>query len=261
MRVRQLHNREQIERVLRGNPELHVYSLGDLDDFFFPRTKWYGWDRNRPLRDVILVYAGKTLPTVVGVSERPDAVAKLLHQVAPLLPNRFHAHLSPAVEAVLTDTHRLVPHGQHYKMILRDRSLVRQADGSHIEPLAGTHLRELVEFYQQSYPGNWFDERMLETGQYYGLRQDGRLVSVAGVHVYSQRYRVAALGNIVTRPDRRSRGYGQRVTARLCRALLKTTDHIGLNVKTDNAIAMHCYKKLGFMVVAPYAEFNIERKT
>lgn len=37
---------------------------------------------------------------------------------------------------------------------------------------------------------------MLEAGCYYGLGREGRPVSVAGVHVYSPRYRVAVLGNI-----------------------------------------------------------------
>src|SRR5438093_529591 len=82
---------------------------------------------------------------------------------------------------------------------------------------------------------NWFDPRMLETGHYYGIRQDGTLLSIAGVHVYSPRYRVAALGNITTRPAARGHGLATLVTAKLCQELLRSVDEIGLNVRADNA--------------------------
>ncbi len=100
---------------------------------------------------------------------------------------------------------------------------------------------------------------MLETRQYFGLRVNGRLVSVAGVHVYSEQYRVAAIGNVVTHPAHRNKGYGTLVTARLCQSLLETVEHIGLNVKADNAPAMACYRRLGFEIVAPFSEFTVER--
>jgi hypothetical protein len=36
-----LHDKATIERVLRRNVYLHLYSIGDLDDFFWPYTVWY----------------------------------------------------------------------------------------------------------------------------------------------------------------------------------------------------------------------------
>jgi ribosomal protein S18 acetylase RimI-like enzyme len=81
------------------------------------------------------------------------------------------------------------------------------------------------------------------------------------VHVYSIRYKVAALGNITTHPDYRGRGYGRMVTGRVCKSLLgDEIDHIGLNVKADNAGAIRCYEKLGFEVVGSFREFNVTLK-
>jgi predicted GNAT family acetyltransferase len=97
-------------------------------------------------------------------------------------------------------------------------------------------------------------------GQYFGLRQDGRLVSVAGVHVYSEHYRVAALGNIVTHPAYRRRGYARQVMARLCQSVLEKVEHVGLNVKADNDAAIACYARLGFEIIAPYGEFTMTAK-
>jgi predicted GNAT family acetyltransferase len=94
----------------------------------------------------------------------------------------------------------------------------------------------------------------LDTGYYVGIRERGRLVCVAGVHVYSARQKVAALGNIATLPEARGRGHAQAATAVLCRRLLKTVTHVCLNVKADNQAAIACYRKLGFEVVASYEE-------
>ena len=259
MGIKPLRDKARIEAFLRGDPELHIYSLGDLDDFFWPNTTWYGLEEYGALEEVVLIYAGKTLPTVVGMSEHPDAVSRLLRHVTGLLPERFHAHLSPGVEDVFREGHELEGQGTHYRMALHDRSAARQVDCSRVEPLTETRLDELLEFYEASYPGNWFDPRMLQTHPYFGLREAGRLVSVAGVHVASRAYRVAALGNVATHPAHRGHGYGKQVTARLCQSLLATTDHIGLNVKADNDVAIGCYRKLGFEIVASYGEFNVER--
>lgn len=90
--------------------------------------------------------------------------------------------------------------------------------------------------------------------------ESDRLVSIAGIHVYSPKYKVAALGNITTLPSRRGKGYGRRVTARLCRSLVDEGIDIGLNVKADNSAAISCYRGLGFETVAAYEEFLFQAK-
>jgi len=65
---------------------------------------------------------------------------------------------------------------------------------------------------------------------------------------------------VPTDPDHRNKGYARCVTARLCRSLLATVEHIGLNVRTDNEIALRCYEKLGFETIALFNEFDVERR-
>jgi ribosomal protein S18 acetylase RimI-like enzyme len=253
-----LTDKRRIEALLRRNPELHVYGLGDLDDFFWPYTTWYGREADGALTDIVLVYTARALPTVVGIADRPETLRELLRAVTPLLPRRFYAHLSPGVEQVFERTHRLEPHGPHYKMAWRDAGRITGLDCTRATPLTRQDLDDLGRLYQESYLGNWFDARMLETGQYFGLRVEDRLVSAAGVHVYSERYRVAAIGNVVTHPDHRNRGYARLVTARLCQSLRAKVDHVGLHVKTDNEPALACYRRLGFEIIASYGEFLVE---
>jgi len=261
MSIVQLQDKERIESFLRRNPELHIYALGDLDDFFWPYTTWFGRQDAGELKDIVLVYAGRAMPTVIAEAEQPEGMRSLLEEMGPRLPHRFHAHLSLDVEDIFQNSHIVHPHGMHCRMALRDGKRVRDSDDSRVGSLGPADLDEVLAFYKESYPGNWFDARMLETGRYYGLRDAGRLVSAAGVHVYSPHYRVAALGNIATHPAHRGKGYGTLVTARLCRTLLDEVEHIGLNVKANNEPALRCYRRLGFEVVARYAEFDFERRT
>ncbi len=255
-----LHNKQEIERFLQKNSYLHIYSLGDLDEFFWPYTVWYGLKTNGRIEAVALLYVGQLLPTLLALSDEDDVIRELLGAIEHLLPHRFYAHLSPGVENVLNGANNLEPHGQHYKMALDNQEVINSYNCADVVRLSQLDLDDIQEFYKESYPGNWFDPRMLETNQYFGIRDDAVLVAIAGIHVYSPQYKVAALGNIATLPLYRRKGYGQRVTAKLCRSLSTEVSSIGLNVKADNKAAILCYQKLGFKIVAAYGEFMVQRK-
>jgi ribosomal protein S18 acetylase RimI-like enzyme len=251
-----LHDKKEIEQHLRKDVYLNIYSIGDLDDFFWPYTTWYGFKSGDEISSVALLYAGLSLPTLVVFStEGINVTASLLMSIRHLLPKRFYAHLSPGLASALQTTHVLEAMGEHYKMALTARTLAAEPDSSYVERVTMADLASLQSLYHESYPENWFDPRMLETGRYYGLRQKDRLVSVAGVHVFSRKYRVAALGNITTLPTYRGKGYGTLVTATLCRALIDEDIDIGLNVRADNRAAIACYRKIGFETVASYEEY------
>jgi ribosomal protein S18 acetylase RimI-like enzyme len=245
-----------IESFLRRNAALHLYELGDLDDFFFPYTTWYAHESNGQADSIALLYKGTELPVLLAMSDKTgDGIQELLREISGELPEKFYCHLSPGLEDVLKEKFELEPHGRHLKMVLADSKMLDQSDISGVIPLKVSDKKEILDFYSSAYPGNWFDARMLETGQYFGIRQNGRLSSVAGIHVYSPKYKVAALGNIATLHEMRGQGLGTRVTAALCRNLLKTADVIGLNVLKDNAGAIRCYSKLGFETCGEYGEF------
>ncbi|MFQ6035888.1 MAG: GNAT family N-acetyltransferase [Sedimentisphaerales bacterium] len=260
MTVLRLHDKNTIESFLRRNTYLHIYSIGDLDDFFWPYTTWYGLKNSTDWQAIALLYIGNGLPTLIALSEHFSATESLLKSIKPLLPEKFYAHFSPGLEEIFRNTHKIKPHGEHYKMALRELSVIHQIDCTQVVCLTHADLKDILKLYEESYPENWFNPRMLETGQYFGLRRQGNLVSIAGVHVYSAEYKVAALGNIATHPAHRNKGYSRLVTARLCQSLSATTDHIGLNVKIDNTAALSCYKKLGFQIIVTYGEFMLERR-
>ena len=254
MRTVCLHSKEQIEAFLRENVYLNIYAIGDLDDFFWQHTAYYALKDGDEIQAIALLYAELPLPTVHAISEQAGVMQQLLRSIFHILPSSFNAHLSRGIQEVFQAQHEIRSYGKHYKMALSSTSSLYDVDCSQVVRLTRNDLDDIFRLYKAGYPGNWFDPRMLETDQYFGIRLKDRLVSIAGIHVYSQEYRVAALGNIVTHPDCRGNGFAKSVTARLCQSLSASVEHIGLNVKADNAIAISLYEKLGFEIVGHYYE-------
>lgn len=254
-----LQKKDQIYRYLNNRRYLNIYTIGDLDDFFWPFTTYYGLVDDAQIREIALLYTGQELPVLLAISNHPPQLCTLLEKIKDHLPPTFYAHLSPAVYEVFQDTYTITHHGEHLKMALVEDALCLNQKGDDARRISGSEIDAVMAFYRESYPENWFDPRMLETGQYFGIKKGGEWISLGGVHVYSPTYNVAAIGNVATHPQHRNKGYATQVTARLCQSLAKEMDTIGLNVKKDNAAAIACYEKLGFRSVATYHEYTLEK--
>jgi predicted GNAT family acetyltransferase len=136
----------------------------------------------------------------------------------------------------------------------------QQSQEHSVVKLGASDLQGILDLYDKAYPGNWFDPRMLATGQYLGIEDGGTLIAIAGIHVYSPTYQVAALGNITTHPRFRGKGLSTYLTAVLCRQLFQNVDWIGLNVAASNTPAIRCYKKIGFAEHSKYEEVLVKSR-
>lgn len=255
-------DKHRLENYLRRCPELNYYHLGDLDDFFWPDTRWYISEKENTIDAVVLLYtAGDPIVLLAIVNDNQPRLSQLLENLIPSLPIQVYAHLSPGLESLFETTFSLEHHGEHYKMTLTNPDALDRIVTSEVIQLDEADLPRLEALYAAAYPGNWFNPRMLKTGQYVGIEdQNGVLLCAAGIHVYSPAYRVAALGNITTLPDQRGRGLATSATAGLCKQLLQSVDVIGLNVRTDNPAAIHAYQKAGFTISGVYNEWMLRRK-
>jgi ribosomal protein S18 acetylase RimI-like enzyme len=253
MEIRKIRNKKEIFSFLSRNKGLYLYLIGDLDDFYWSRTTWYAGYVNNNIEALALLYTGINPSTLLLFHEGDMTYpAELTRVILPELPREFNVHLSPGLLECFGTENIIKNYGRNYRMILvRDPE---QVTDEKIRRLEGTDLNEIEEFYRLSYPANWFDARMLETGKYLGYFDSGMLAGIAGVHVYSPEYRVAALGNIATHPGFRRRKIAYKLTSALCYNLRKDTDTIGLNVKSGNIAAIKCYENAGFEIRGLYDE-------
>jgi GNAT superfamily N-acetyltransferase len=262
MQLEIVHDKEEIEAFLRRDVPLHIYELGDLDDFYWPHTTWYAMRERGEVKTLIMVYTAEPLPVVLSFCEREEVSlqGELMRAIVHLLPKHFYGHFTPGIEKAIRHGYMLTPMGAHHRMSLKDEAQLVRAGTSSVFPLSIGDLGSLMGFYELSYPGHNFSPIMLKPGMYWGIKHDDTIVSAAGVHVYSRSYGVAALGNIATHPDFRRRGLGTSVTMKLCLSLLDEVKSIGLNVRTDNAAAIHMYKNVGFSIEAECNHYTAERK-
>ncbi len=132
-----LHDKDAIAVTLRRDPLLHLYAIGDLDDFFWPYTNWYALADGGQIRQVILAYTGA--PVLVLHALTGDSVAEmraLLRSILHLLPPRVYAHLSADLVTAFVDDYRIEPQGGRRRYIhllapldrrsRRDRGAVRR---------------------------------------------------------------------------------------------------------------------------------------
>jgi RimJ/RimL family protein N-acetyltransferase len=259
MQIRQLQDRQEIEAFLRQDVYLHLYSLGDLDDFFFPHTRWLGGYDQGELRALALVYEAFQPPILLGLAAQKGEpfLRSLLITLIPELPDQVYAHLSPGLAPLFENRFRLQYHGRHLKLALTSPGRLSAIEPVGVRQLKINDAAELTRLYDEHYPEHSFDPALLETGFFYGIRRSGKLVCAAGVHVISRAYRVAAIGNVITHPAYRGQGLAKQATALLCRQLLGVVEAVGLNVKASNTPALRLYEQLGFSPHAAYDEYTL----
>ena len=247
-------------RHFRKDPVLFAYHIGDLDEFFFEQSQFAGaYDGSHVLKDVALVYTGLDTATVIAFG-LTDAMDGLLDDLMPLLPDRFYCHFQSDYRDKLREQYNEQPMGTHIKMKL-DELKPDAGNDATIVRLRESDESELRELYDAAYPGCYFTSRILQTGKYFGCRVENKLVSVAGVHVYSPEFKVAVLGSIATHPDHRGKGIAAQATSRLVAELRSEVELICLNVKADNAAAIRCYESLGFIKTHEYEESLFSLRT
>ena len=116
-----VHDKATIERFLRRDPILHMFGLGDLDDFYWPYTGWYALEHINEIRQLILTYTNAPNLVMMALAhERIEEMRELLRSIIHLLPRRLYVHLSEGLADVLAIAYHLHPHGKFLKMALNE---------------------------------------------------------------------------------------------------------------------------------------------
>ncbi len=261
-------DRKQLEGFLRRSPGLNLYSIGDLDDHYWPETTWFAACRDGNVAAVLMYWHGHGDPVVLALGELDDgALESLFREVLPDLPESGQIHYTPSVARAVQECLELADDSARTDHVKMQMMQIPES----IDPTVGEFVRltaddevELRDLYSASFNAagteSFFIPSDLQQGPFFGVRVEGRLVSAAGVHVHSAQMRVAGIGNVATAPEFWGRGLAQAVTSRLCHELSKSADLIGMNVKKDNFAAVAAYQKIGFEVVADFRETRYRRR-
>lgn len=232
-----------------------AYMLGDMDGPYAEHGRWWGLRGERDeLEGVLLVYEGLSVPALLTSGGTVEVEALMLAARAEL-PRQFYAHMRLHHREAVDLFYDLGSTKKMIRMGLRKGDWKQAADSAGVFELSHRDTGAMMLLYRH-YPDNFFEPAQLDTGLYFGLHEGDELVSVAGIHVFSEKHDVAAIGNIVTHSEHRGKGLASHCVAALLEALFARVTHVALNVEVGNDAAVACYHKFGFREHYRFIEGN-----
>ncbi len=262
-RTMRLTSPTQILAYLEKDRLYAAYAIGDLEPGMFEQCEWHGaaapGDPNRTdgggpgsasgIDALALHFSGINPPALLLIGNT-DALRVILESTT--LPDEVCLTCRAEHLPMTRDFYiwkKMIP---MWRMVLMSgRFLPVKGDCIRLFPKDSGKLAELYALGG----GEAFSSGQMEQGVFYGVLANGRLVAVAGTHLVSPSYGVAALGNIFTHPAYRGRGYGVATTSAVVGELLGFgMRDIVLNVSQDNMVAVRLYERLGFECYCPFLE-------
>ena len=246
--VRALTDRAEIRLLLERDRIWAAYALGDLDDGMFEQCEWFAAGAA-----LAMIFKGLSFFPLYsqGDAEGVDAILRC----GITLPRVF-LHQRPEHVPIVEKYYRLSELHPMWRMSLE----VFRPQTAGALRLGMDRLSEIRELYRTDNGADAFAPYQLATGYFYGVQQDGNLVSVAGVHLASLHTSIGAIGNVFTHPAYRGRGFAGRCVSAVVEALQADgISTIILNVEQSNLGAVRVYERLGFVKYCPFIEGSAER--
>jgi ribosomal protein S18 acetylase RimI-like enzyme len=233
-------DRELLRGFLEQDRIRAAYAICDLDPSEFARTRWgVAYENSQPIA-VVLEYTGLT-PQPLFVMGDSAGIGTVLRDV-----------VRPRLVYLAADARNLPEIGRLYRIdpgppmirMVASRHTFEPADGVALR-LLPVEIQDLNRLYGLGFT-SWLPSDSIANGVYYGVRVSGRLVAAAGTHVISREGKLAAVGNVMTAPEYRGRGFAKLTTSAVTQELLQFCDEVVLNVRSDNPPAIAAYTAIGY---------------
>lgn len=142
------------------------------------------------------------------------------------------------------DRWKLITQIDMYQMVF-EAGAVPIADNCTFENLNETHVAEMLELVKLTQPGP-FRSNTIALGNYTGVFQDNKLVSMAG-HRFNPKPFVE-ISAVCTHPDHLGKGYAYSLLREQIKRIVTNAQTPFLHVRNDNEAAVKLYQKLGFSI-------------
>ena len=253
--ARRLTDRAGILSVLETDRVYAAYAIGDLQARFFEQCQWaVAQGRNGPVA-LVMAFAGLQPPALFTLGSA-EGIRSILRQ--ELRPAQAYVTVRPENLDVVSAVYRLAEPRKMWRMTVDEDSFRPvQRPTLRLRPSDIGALNELYSWGGAAF----FAAYQLDQGVYHAVVENGKLVAAAGTHIVAPEYGVAAVGNVYTHPDHRSRGHATACTSAVVAELLTMGCRtVVLSVRQDNAPAIYAYEKLGFRVHCPFLEMAGQRR-
>ena len=132
---------------------------------------------------------------------------------------------------------------QGHQFVCQQRTPIPDHDVEMID-LTMDDVDEMSQLVDLTHPGPFFP-RLVEFGDYVGIRQEGKLVAMAGIRIRLPGY--AEITAVCTHPDWRGRGYANLLTCVVADRIWERGDTPYLHAVEGNTAAIRIYEKLHFV--------------
>jgi ribosomal protein S18 acetylase RimI-like enzyme len=253
--VRRLEDKEEIFSILKQDRLYAAYAIGDLEAGLFEKCQWVAAYEDGTARALCLLFKGLT-PNAVFCMGSGSGLAVILGSV--MRPGRVFFAARPEHVPSLRAYYDLDPGETLIRMALTAAEF--RADEGRAVRLTSRDIHALNALYRLG-GGTGFATYQVTQGIFYGVRMDGKVIATAGTHVISPKYGIGCVGNVFTHPDYRGHGYAAVCTSAVVRDVLAAgCRDVVLNVRHDNAPAIHAYTRLGFAEHSRYQEAYATRR-
>lgn len=189
-----------------------------------------------------------------GLAARFDPEVAVFAAVADLSSEQawsdFAALIGPGRGGVLFAPNIDVPDGWSldvtmpcFQMVATDVAV--EPTGVDLVDLGVDDVADMLELVEATRPGP-MTKRTIEMGRYAGLREEGKLIAMAG-----ERFKVPGMTEIslvCTAPEARGRGLGRIAVLDILSRIRARGEEAFLHVLTGNAPAIALYEAMGFTV-------------
>jgi ribosomal protein S18 acetylase RimI-like enzyme len=141
------------------------------------------------------------------------------------------------------------------QMIRADPSMLPEGEAE-THALGHADVPEMLALAELTKPGP-FRSRTIELGSYIGIREEGRLVAMAGERMWVSSFREVSA--VCTHPSARRRGYARALMSRVINRMLRAGETPFLHVESANRRAIEVYLALGFCARTQFPLLHVKR--